>query len=184
MAPIKHSAFSTHAMARMALCAALIAACAWLSIPAVVPFTLQTFGVFCTAGFLGGRRGTIAVAVYLLLGLVGLPVFAGFSAGAGALFGASGGYLLGFLLLPPAYALITGRLGTGPAAMALGMLAGLLAVYAAGTLWFMAVYTRTTGPVALTTVLGWCVLPFILPDLAKMAAAILLVRRLARYVRR
>ena len=62
------------------------------------------------------------------------------------------------------------------------MLLGLLACYAAGTAWFMVVYARTTGPVGLVTVLGWCVIPFVVPDLVKMALAILLQRRIGRYV--
>ena len=75
-----------------------MAICSWISIPAPVPFTLQTFAVFLAPGLLGGKMGTIAVGTYLLLGAVGLPVFAGFSGGIGVLLGATGGYLLGFLL--------------------------------------------------------------------------------------
>ena len=85
----------TRDMALCALFAALLAVCAWLVIPiGDVPFTLQTFGVFAALGLLGGKRGTIAIAVYLLLGAVGAPVFAGFKGGPGALFGATGGCLL------------------------------------------------------------------------------------------
>ena len=77
----------TRDLTYVALCAVLIAVCAWISIPAPVPFTLQTFGIFAALTLLGGRRGCYAVAVYLLLGLVGLPVFAGFQGGIGALLG-------------------------------------------------------------------------------------------------
>ena len=87
-------------LAYIALMAALIALCAWISVPlGPVPFTMQTFGIFAALGLLGGRRGTLAFLSYLLLGIVGLPVFSGFSAGAGVLFGATGGYLLGALTL-------------------------------------------------------------------------------------
>ena len=85
----------TRAMVYIAAFAALMAACAWISIPAAVPFTMQTFGVFLALGLLGGRRGTIAVLVYLLLGAMGLPVFAGFMGGFGVLLGTTGGYLAG-----------------------------------------------------------------------------------------
>ena len=88
----------TQELARAALFAALIAICSWISIPTAVPFTLQTFAVFLALGVLGGKLGTLSVAVYLLLGAVGLPVFAGFQGGLGALLGATGGYLAGFLL--------------------------------------------------------------------------------------
>ena len=75
----------TRDLARAALFAALIAICSWLAIPTAVPFTLQTFAVFLALGVLGGKLGTLTVAVYLLLGAVGLPVFAGFQGGLGAL---------------------------------------------------------------------------------------------------
>ena len=73
----------TRELAYTGILAALIAVCSWISIPTAVPFTLQTFAVFLTLGLLGGRLGTLAVTVYLLLGAVGLPVFAGFHGGLG-----------------------------------------------------------------------------------------------------
>ena len=92
------SRFSTRDMAYIALMAVLLAVCSWISVPAPVPFTLQTFGVFCALGLLGGRRGSTAVLLYILLGAVGLPVFSGFQGGLGKLLGPTGGYILGFLL--------------------------------------------------------------------------------------
>ena len=92
-----HSKSKTADMAYIAVFAVLMAICSWISIPSVVPITLQTFAVFLAVGVLGGRRGTVAIFLYLLLGLIGIPVFAGFSAGPGVLLGNTGGYLLGFL---------------------------------------------------------------------------------------
>ena len=83
----------------MAVCAALIAVCSWISIPAAVPFTLQTFAVFCVLGLLGGKRGTVSILVYILLGAIGLPVFSGFNGGIGALLGTTGGYIIGFIFV-------------------------------------------------------------------------------------
>ena len=74
-------------MAYIALFTVLIAVCAWISIPTLVPFTLQTFGIFLATAVLGGKRGSLAVAVYLLLGAVGVPVFANFTGGLGMLLG-------------------------------------------------------------------------------------------------
>ena len=85
-------------MVYIAVFAVLIAICSWISIPTVVPFTLQTFAIFLSIGILGGKRGTLAVLVYILLGLMGIPVFAGFSGGIGVLAGNTGGYIMGFLL--------------------------------------------------------------------------------------
>ena len=85
-----HNRLTARDMAYIAVFAALISICAWLSIPTTVPITLQTFAVFLTVFLLGGRRGTLCVAVYLLLGAVGLPVFSFFRSGPAALLGASG----------------------------------------------------------------------------------------------
>ena len=98
-------------LAYVALFAVLIAVCAWISIPATIPFTLQTFGIFAALTILGGRRGTYATVVYLLLGAVGLPVFSGFQAGIGTLLGATGGFILGFAAQALVYWLITAHLG-------------------------------------------------------------------------
>ena len=69
----------TYDMVYIAVFAVVMAICSWISIPATVPFTLQTFGVFLAVGVLGGKRGTLSILVYILLGAVGVPVFAGFS---------------------------------------------------------------------------------------------------------
>ena len=81
----------TYDMAYIAIFAVLIAICSWISIPMTVPFTLQTFGVFMAVGVLGGKRGSLAVLVYILLGAIGVPVFAGFSGGFGILLNNTGG---------------------------------------------------------------------------------------------
>jgi biotin transport system substrate-specific component len=161
----------------MALMAVLIAVCSWISIQTVVPFTLQTFAVFCALELLGGVRGTMAVAVYLLLGAVGVPVFAGFTGGLGILLGTTGGYLLGFLLTGLVYWLFE-RLGHSLWLRVAALLVGLFLCYAFGTLWFVEVYSRANGPLSVMTALGWCVLPFLLPDGLKLALALLLSARL------
>ena len=89
--------FSTRDLCFCAIGAALIAVCAWISIPADVPFTLQTFAIFAVCGLLGGKRGTVSVLVYLLLGAVGVPVFSGMRGGIGVLAGPTGGFLWGYL---------------------------------------------------------------------------------------
>ncbi len=166
----------------MAICAALIAICSWISIPAAVPFTLQTFAVFCVLGLLGGKRGTISILVYILLGAIGLPVFTGFNAGLGALLGTTGGYILGFVFIGLIYWLAEKLFGTKLWVRVTAMLLGLLICYAFGTAWFMFLYARRTGPIALGTALGWCVFPFLIPDLVKMCLAVMLSGRLRKVV--
>ncbi|MEI3229118.1 MAG: biotin transporter BioY [Lachnospiraceae bacterium] len=87
----------TRDMVYIAIFAVLIAICSWISIPTTVPFTLQTFAVFLAVGVLGGKRGTLSILIYLLLGAIGVPVFAGFTGGIGIVLGTTGGYIIGFL---------------------------------------------------------------------------------------
>ena len=162
----------------MGICAALIAICSWISIPAAVPFTLQTFAIFCVLGMLGGKRGTVAIVVYILLGAVGIPVFTGFNAGLGALLGTTGGYILGFIFIGLIYWLAERLFGPKRTVRIAAMLLGLLVCYAFGTLWFLFVYARKTGPIGLGTALSWCVVPYLLPDAAKIVLAAVLTRRL------
>lgn len=163
----------------IALASVIIAVCSWVSIPTAVPFTLQTFAVFFVLSFLGGKRGTAAILVYLLLGAVGVPVFSNFQAGVGALIGPTGGYLLGFLFIGLIYWLMTGLLGKKLWAEAVAFALGIIVLYTFGTVWFMIVYARKAAAVGVLTALSWCVFPFILPDLIKLTLALLLARKMA-----
>jgi len=161
---------------------ALITICSWISIPTVVPFTLQTLGIFLAIELLGGKRGFIAVLVYILLGAIGLPVFAGFSGGIGVLLSSKGGYIMGFLAISLVMPGIIRCFGDNTISHVIGMLTGLLVCYILGTAWFMFVYTRSNGYVSLKTVMSWCVLPFIIPDLLKLWTALLISKRLKPHI--
>lgn len=158
--------------------AALIAICSWISIPTAVPFTLQTFAVFFVLLSLGGERGTLATLVYVLLGAVGVPVFAGFSGGIGVLLGSTGGYIIGFLFTGIIYIIFTRFISKKLVVKIIALVLGLAVCYAFGTAWFMNVYIKTSGEVGLLTVLGWCVFPFIIPDLIKLALAVVIAKRI------
>ena len=173
----------TRDLVYVAAFAALMAICSWISIPTDPPFTLQTLGVFLSVGLLGGKRGSMAVGLHMLLGAVGLPVFAHFNGGLGALLGTTGGYILGFLLSALTMWAMERLFGSRPAVLLLSMVLGLLVCYAFGTAWYMVVYARSTGPIGLATALGWCVVPFLVPDFCKMAVAMALTARLRPHVR-
>ena len=164
-------------MVMCGLFAALTAVCSWIAIPTTVPFTLQTFAVFCSLLILGGQYGTISVVVYLLAGLAGAPVFAEFYSGMAAFMTPSGGYLIGFILTGLIYWAITAAFGDRLLTVIIGLTLGMIACYAFGTVWFMNVYGRENGEIGLLTALGWCVFPFILPDALKMALAVVVSRR-------
>lgn len=166
----------------MGLCTALIAICAWITIPAAVPFTMQTFAVFLTAGLLGGKRGTIVVLVYLLLGAVGLPVFSGFAGGLGYMMGVTGGYLVGFIFIGLIMWLFEKLWGFSRKTLIISMILGLIACYAFGTAWFIIVYTKNTGSIGVLSALSMCVFPYIIPDAAKIMLATLLTMRLRKVI--
>lgn len=173
-------------MVYSALFAVLMAVCAWISIPVpkpLIPFSLQTFAVFAALASLGGRRGTYAVTAYLLQGAVGLPVFTGFRGGLDVLLGTTGGYILGFLGAALLYWMMERLLGRSVPVKAAACVLGMVLYFTFGTAWFLVVYARTSGPIGLGAALSACVLPFILPDLVKIALALLLSRRVEKYLK-
>ncbi len=167
----------------IAIGAALITVCSWISIPTTIPFTLQTFAIFSVLLILGGERGTISTLVYVLMGAVGIPVFSGFTGGFGILMGNTGGYIIGFMFIGLIYSVSVKLFGEKIRVKIPALLAGLLVCYAFGTAWFMYVYMRNTGAVGLMTVLSWCVFPFIIPDLAKMAIAFIISKRVRSVIK-
>ena len=161
---------------RIAVATALMAVCAWISIPAPVPFTLQTFGIFFAAGLLGKNKGTIAVLVYILLGAIGLPVFSGGRGGLGIILGETGGYIMGFL--PASY--ICGAIcekNKKPLMLFASMVLGLIVCYASGSAWAYFMFFNG-GYAGVVTVLAKYVMSFIIPDLIKLALAAFVVNGL------
>ena len=165
---------TTSDIAIVAICTALITVCAWIAVPTAVPFTLQTFAVFTVAGIFGLKRASLSMVVYILLAAIGIPVLAGMKGGFDKIIGSTGGYILGFLFIAVIVGFASDRFGRKALPLAIAMLIGLVVCYAFGTAWFMLVYARTSGPVGLGTVLGWCVLPFIIPDCIKIAFAVVI----------
>lgn len=162
-----------------AMFAAVIAVCSIISIPiGEVPVTLQTFAVCLTAAMLGWKRGTLSVFIYLLLGAAGVPVFAGMTGGIGILSGPTGGYLIGFLATAVIIGAAADRFGRKALPLAASMALGVLACYAVGTVWFMVVMKWGIAETLLA-----CVIPFLIPDAVKIAAAVLLANRLSKAVK-
>ena len=169
---MKQKKISVSEMALIAVMAAVTCIMGPLSIPipfSVVPISLTNLAVYLAIYVLGCRRGTLSYLVYLLLGLVGVPVFSGFSGGVGKLFGPTGGYLLGFIFM----ALICGwaidHFSCKLVPSFIGMLLGTVVCYAFGTAW-LAYQANLTFMAALAA----GVLPFIPGDLAKMVIAAIL----------
>ena len=160
-----------------ALLAALAAVCAQLILPTPwgVPMSLGTLAVFLAAGLLGAKGAVVSMLIYLALGAVGVPVFAGFRGGLGVLAGPTGGYLIGYLALAALGGALCGRLPHTKYRLPLAFGCGLAACYALGTLWFAA---STATPIV--SALTLCVLPYLPADAVKIAAAGMLCKRIKK----
>lgn len=167
-------------MATVALFAAIIAVCAIITIPTPVPITLQTLGIFMTVNTLGGKRGTAAILLYIMLGAIGLPVFSGGSGGLGVLFGKTGGYMLGFILYGITAQISEKLTKSSLSVTVLTMLIGLALCYASGTAWYMAVYTANHTRLGIIAALKITVLPFVIPDILKLALAAAISKRISK----
>lgn len=178
----KKSSFTTKDIVIIALAVTLITICSWISIPTIVPFTMQTFAIFTVIGLLGKRRAIISILVYIALGIVGLPVFSGFSGGIGRLLGSTGGYIIGFIFSAFVTGFIIEKFGKKIHVMIIAMVLGLIACYTFGTAWFIYVYTNTNEPIGVFAALSLCVFPFIIPDALKIALSILTINRVGKYI--
>lgn len=158
--------------------AVLLAICSWISIPTIIPFTLQTFGVFLALLVLGGKRGTSAIFIYLLLGSIGIPVFSHFGAGLGYLLGNTGGFALGFLLIGLTACLFEKCFGKQSFVTILSLLLGLILCYAFGCFWFVYISVSGNSAAGMGSIFSMCVLPFIIPDLCKLCLALMISKRL------
>lgn len=157
----------------VSLFTALLVICSWITIPFTVPFTLQTLAVFCACLILGGKLATLCTSVYVLLGAVGLPVFSYMGAGVGALFGATGGFIMGFIGISAVYYLVTRVFGDGDKVKLFGGFAGLIFCYFLGTVWYVLFYTYSEVG-GIMSALFTCVIPYILPDIIKLLLAFFL----------
>lgn len=175
----------------MALCglfAALTAICSWISIPlgfTPVPINLATLAVLLAGGILGAKYGAISLTVYVLIGAVGAPVFAGFRGGLSVLAGPTGGYIIGYIAAAFLAGLFISAMGRRLHSAgikkyllyALALLCALLACYAFGTFWFM--FSTNTGFIA--SLLA-CVIPFVPGEIIKISVAVFLIHRLRKFV--
>lgn len=164
----KKKQISTLTMAVVALMTAVVCVLAPFSIPVgVIPVSLATFGLYLAVWILGGKKATIVCLMYLLIGFVGLPVFSGFTGGPAKLFGPTGGYLIGYLLLTMIAGFFVDKFPGKMKYCLLGYVLGSMACYGTGTLW-LAVHLKIGFEAAF--VMG--VLPFLPGDVIKISLAL------------
>lgn len=159
---------STKELILCSIFAAIISILSQISIPlpfTTVPLTMQILAVAITGLILGSKLSTISVLIYLLLGCIGIPVFAQFSGGVGILFGPTGGYLLGLPLMVYIIGLAKDK-SSSTIITFLSLIVGLISVYITGTLMFASI----TGNTIYQSIL-YCVAPFVLVDFIKLILA-------------
>lgn len=169
-----HSSVSTagsrgkiYVMSMIAVMTAVTCVLAPLSIPiGEVPISFTNLVIYLSIYLLGGKRASVSYIVYVLIGMVGVPVFSGFTGGLGKLAGPTGGYIVGFLPMAVIAGWIMDRTNCRTLHL-LGMVLGTAVCYALGTAWFCV--STHTGVMA---ALWMCVIPFLVGDLAKMGLAI------------
>jgi biotin transport system substrate-specific component len=162
--------FSTRDICYIGIFVAIMAICAQIRIPLPggIDVTLQTWGIALAGMILGPKKGVVAVAVYILLGVAGVPVFTRFRGGIGVLAGATGGFIVSF----PVIALLAGIcVRKSNAVLLAGLVVATLINLAFGMVWFAAVLQNSLQVAFLTAVA-----PFILPDILKNIAVILVGR--------
>lgn len=158
-----------YALTMTALMSAVTCVLAPLAIPiGPVPVTLVNLVIYLSLYLLGGRLACFSCLVYVLLGLAGMPVFAGFTGGAGKLLGPTGGYILGYLVMSAISGVFVDRFGSR-VLHGVGMVLGSALCYGLGTIWYC--ISAQTNPAAALTL---CVLPFIPGDAVKIGIALTL----------
>lgn len=179
----KSGKLKTIDIAYIGLSVALIAICSWISIPLTVPITLQTMGICLISGLFGWKKGTLATVVYIILGAIGVPVFSGFTSGVGIILNSTGGYIIGFIFTALIVGFVSDKCKGKLIPLILSMVVGILVCYTFGTVWFAVVYARENDAASIGTILGWCVIPFLIPDAIKIAVAAVLTNRLKRFIK-
>ena len=167
---------TTYELVLCALCAAVTCVLAPISVPLAgeVPISLATFAVLLSGILLGAKFGAISQLIYVLLGSVGVPVFAGWTGGIGITLGVTGGYIIGYIPMAFIAGLLYHRFGKEASGtrkyivMFVSMVLATAVLYILGTAWFMAQTGMTLG-----ASLAACVIPFLPGDLIKIVAVML-----------
>ncbi len=165
-------------IADISLSVAMLCVCSWIAIPTVPPITAQTLAVFMIALLFPMWEGLLSLCVYIALGCL-VPVFSGFQSIGALLASAGAGYVLGFFFIVIACALAR-KISDRAWVVFLFSLIGLFICYLLGALWYWFVYTETS--VGILTVLGVCVLPFLVPDVIKLIIALLIYERIQKSI--
>lgn len=151
-------------IAIISVAAAMICVLSPISIPiGDVPISLATFIIYLIAAILGPKKGTISVLVYILVGIIGVPVFSSYRAGISVIVGVTGGYIVGYIPLALLTGIFTYKFKNKIWMYPIGMILGTIVCYFIGTVWYM--FNTNNNLISSLLV---CVVPFLLFDLIKI----------------
>lgn len=163
---------NTKDLTRIALSVAFLSVCSIVKIPiTIIPVTLQTFGLLVVCGILG-RKAVIAVIVYILLGIIGIPVFSGFGSGIGVILGPTGGFIIGFIPM----SLFVGNFYDREKSMYYNfgvMLIGSIILYVVG----VAIFCYNVN-MSVKEALPIVMYPFVIGDLLKIIVALVTLKKI------
>lgn len=169
-------------MSLIAMMTCLLIICSWLTIPAAVPFTMQTFAAFCSLILLGGKSGIMSLVIYVFMGIAGLPVFSGFQGGIGHLAGPTGGYVIGLIAAAVFYRLLEPFFAKNVKIQLAALIGGLLICYLFGSLWFQVVYGIRGVSYSFGMIVSICVFPYIIPDIIKLVLAWIISKKVRKAI--
>lgn len=177
---MQKTTFSVREMALIAVMTAVICVLGPLSVPiGVIPVSFTNLAIYLAIYVLGCRRGVISYVVYLLIGMVGVPVFSGFTGGVAKLFGPTGGYLIGFIFMAIICGIVIDKFECKFVPSMIGMIVGTIVCYFFGTAWL-----AYQAGMSFQAALAAGVLPFIIPDLVKMVIAAVVGVQIRRQLQR
>lgn len=175
----KAKKMTTYQLCTTSLVAAILCIVGPMSIPiGEIPISFTNLALPLAVYVLGAKWSTVSCILYLLLGLVGLPVFSGYAGGIAKLAGPTGGYLIGFILLTYISGLFIDKFSCQILWSVLGMIIGMAAMYVFGTFWYMYIMDCSFW-----AAIAACVAPFALIDLVKIVFAAFTGREIRKQLR-
>ncbi len=140
----------------------------WVIPIGAVPLSLASFVIYAVCALCDLKRSIAAVSIYVLLGAIGLPIFAGFVGGVQVILGPTGGYVLGYLVAAAIIPILKDKIN-----LFITLCISTLVIYLCGTMWYMAV-----AEVKFAQAMAVCVLPFVVADIIKMVLACVCVPKI------
>ncbi len=164
----------TKSIALISMFLSILIICSWITIPFTIPFTLQTLAIFCIILLTNIRVSLVIIILYILLGMLGFPVFSSFQGGIGIILGPTGGFIIGFIPMIITSSILKYIIKEKKFYF-ISLFIGLIVCYTFGSIWYYYLYKLESN---FYDVLLVSVLPFIIPDIIKILISILIVNRI------